>query len=248
VEFHILGPVEVTHSRRSLAVGGARARALLAMLLLNANRVVSADRMADELWPGLGQERAAANLQVRLSELRRALRSVGESERLVTRPPGYLLQVTAEELDALRFEQLAAAGRQALAAGDAVGAVSLLDRALAPWQGPALADLADLPFAQAEAARLEEARLGVLESRVDAKLASGRHHEVHAELERPHAILARFRRPSTPTATASPLPTRFSAKGSSTSSPCPEWSAISTCGGRTPPLAGSSAGSPRSGG
>jgi DNA-binding SARP family transcriptional activator/pimeloyl-ACP methyl ester carboxylesterase len=152
------------------------------MLLLNANRVVPADRIADELWPELGQQRAAANLQVRLSELRRALRSVGEAGRLATRPPGYLLRVTAEELDVLRFEQLAAAGRDALAAGDAAGALGLLDRALALWQGPALAGLDDLPFARAEAARLDEARLGVIETRMDAQLACGRHHDVLAEL------------------------------------------------------------------
>jgi DNA-binding SARP family transcriptional activator/pimeloyl-ACP methyl ester carboxylesterase len=183
VEFHVLGPLEVTHGGRSLAVGGARTRAVLAMLLLNANRVVSADLLADELWPGLSQQRAAANLQVRLSELRRALRTAGEADRLATRSPGYLLRVTAEELDVLRFEQLAAAGRDALTAGDAAGAVGLLDRALALWQGPALADLDDLQFARAEATRLEEARLGVVESRVDAQLASGRHHGMLAELE-----------------------------------------------------------------
>lgn len=183
MEFHILGPLEVTHGGRSLAVGGARTRAVLAMLLLNANRVVSADQLADELWPGLGQHRAAANLQVRLSELRKALRSVGEPDRLATRSPGYLLRVAAEELDVLRFEQLAGAGRDALAAGDAAGAVRLLDRSLALWRGPALADLDDLQFARTEAARLAEARLGALESRVEAQLASGRHREALSELE-----------------------------------------------------------------
>ena len=183
VEFQVLGPVEVTHGGRSLAVGGARTRAVLAMLLLNANRVVPADRIAYELWPELGQERAAANLQVRLSELRRAFRSVRQADRLATRSPGYLLRVTAEELDVLRFEQFTAAGRDALAAGDAAGAARLFDRALALWQGPALADLEDLPFARAEAARLEEARLGVLETRMDAQLACGQHHDVLAELE-----------------------------------------------------------------
>jgi len=166
-----------------VAVGGARSRAVLAMLLLNPNRLVSADRLTDELWPELGQERAAANLQVRLSELRRAFRSVGESERLATRAPGYVLRVGADELDLLRFEQLAAAGREALAAGEAAGAVALLDQSLALWRGPALADLDNLGFASIEAGRLEEARLGVLESRVDAQLHDGRHREVLPELE-----------------------------------------------------------------
>ena len=77
MQFQLLGPLELTHDGRALAVGGARTRAVLAILLLDANRVVAADRLVDELWPEHAQERGAANLQVRLSELRRALRSVG---------------------------------------------------------------------------------------------------------------------------------------------------------------------------
>jgi DNA-binding SARP family transcriptional activator/pimeloyl-ACP methyl ester carboxylesterase/class 3 adenylate cyclase len=183
VEFHVLGPLEVTSGGRPLSVGGTRARAVLAFLLLNANAVVSADRLADELWPGLAPGRAAANLQVRLSELRRALRAAGEEDRLATRAPGYVLRVGPGELDVLRFQQLATSGREALAAGDAAAAVRFLDESLATWRGPALADLGDLPFAAAEQARLEEERLAVLESRVDAQLMCGRHREPIAELE-----------------------------------------------------------------
>jgi DNA-binding SARP family transcriptional activator/pimeloyl-ACP methyl ester carboxylesterase len=177
------------------AAGGARARAVLAMLLLNANRVVSADRLAGEVWPGLEPDRAAANLQVRLTELRRALRAAGEAERLVTRPPGYIFRVTVSELDVSRFEQLAAAGRAALAGGDAAGAARLLDDSLALWRGPALADLGDLPFAGTERARLEGARLDAIESRLDALLACGRHQETLAELENltaKHPLRERF--------------------------------------------------------
>ena len=135
MEFGVLGPLEVTSGGRSLAIGGARTRGVLALLLTNANTVVSADRLADELWPDLSPERAAANLQVRLSELRRTLRSAGEADRLSTCRPGYRLRVTAEELDVLRFERLAAAGRDALAAGEATAAVRLLDESLALWRG-----------------------------------------------------------------------------------------------------------------
>jgi DNA-binding SARP family transcriptional activator len=88
VQFHVLGPLQVTYGGLTVAVGGAGTRAVLAMLLIDANRVVAVDRRVDELWREHGQQRGAANLQVRLSELRRALRSVGEGERLVTRPPG----------------------------------------------------------------------------------------------------------------------------------------------------------------
>ena len=96
VEFRVLGPLEVTAGGQSLQVGGARTRAVLAMLLVHVNQVVSADRLAEELWPDHPAARAAANLQVRLSELRKALRSAGEADRLVTRPPGYLLRAAPD--------------------------------------------------------------------------------------------------------------------------------------------------------
>jgi DNA-binding SARP family transcriptional activator len=163
LQFNVLGSLEVTSGGRPLAVGGARTRAVLAMLLMNANQVVSAGRLADELWPNLTPDRAANNLQVRLSELRKALRSVGEGQRLVTRAPSYLLRATTAELDALRFAELVAAGRAALAAGDAALADERLAEALGLWRGQPLADVDEAPFARAEASRLEEARLAALE-------------------------------------------------------------------------------------
>jgi DNA-binding SARP family transcriptional activator/class 3 adenylate cyclase/alpha-beta hydrolase superfamily lysophospholipase len=153
------------------------------MLVANANRVVSADRLAEELWPEMAPDRAANNLQVRLSELRKALRSAGEEDRLVTRAPGYVLRVGAGDLDALRFDELVAAGRASLAAGDPAVAEERLGEALGLWRGPALADVRDAPFARAEAARLEEARLSALESRLDAQLGRGGGAELVAELE-----------------------------------------------------------------
>ncbi len=123
------------------------------------------------------------NLQVRLTELRRALRTAGEAERLVTRPPGYVIGVSVNELDGLRFEQLAATGRAALAAGDLLAAARLLDDALALWRGASLADLGDLLFAVTGRARLADARLDAVESRVEALLGCGRHQETVAELE-----------------------------------------------------------------
>ena len=156
---------------------------MLAVLLVHANQVVSSDRLIEELWPGHPVGKAADSLQVRLSELRKALRSAGEADRLTTGPPGYLLWVTPGELDALRFEKLAAAGNMALAAGDAVTAASRLDEALGLWRGPALAGMEAVPSVRAEAGRLEEERLAALESRAEALLACGRHRDLIAELE-----------------------------------------------------------------
>ena len=183
MEFHVLGSLAVTCGGRPLAIGGARTRTVLTILLINANSVVSADRIADELWPDLAPDRAANNLQVRLSELRKAFRSVGEGDRLVSQAPGYLLRATPGELDALHFEELVNAGRAALAAGDAAIAEERLSDALGLWRGRALAGVGDAPSVRAEAARLEEERLAALESRLDAQLAGGKDTELIAELE-----------------------------------------------------------------
>ena len=183
VEFGILGPLEIAAGGQPLPVQGARTRAVLAMLLVHANQVVPADRLTAELWAGQPADRAAASLQVRVSQLRKALRAAGEADRLMTRPPGYLIRVTPGELDAPRFEHLARDGETALAAGDGALAARRLDEALGLWRGAALADVDDAPFAQAEARRLEERRLAALESRAEARLACGGHRELIGELE-----------------------------------------------------------------
>jgi len=183
VEFGVLGPLEVTADGQSLAVAGARTRAVLALLLVRANQVVSSDRLVEELWPGQPSDKATDSLQVRLSELRKALRAAGEADRLATRSPGYLLRVEPGELDALRFEQFAAEGDAALASGDAATATQRFDQALGLWRGPALAGFDAVPSARAEAGRLAERRLAALEARAEALLASGRHRDLIAELE-----------------------------------------------------------------
>jgi len=183
VEFRVLGPLEVDVAGGRLAIGGPRTRAVLALLLLSANRLVRADTLADELWPDLAADRATANLQVRLSELRRTLRTAGEEERLETRPPGYVLRVHDDELDIARFERLVAAGRDALMSGDAGSALEALDEALRLWRGEPLADIEAGGLVSAERARLQEQQLSTLETRVDALLACGRHQETIGELE-----------------------------------------------------------------
>jgi len=183
VDFRVLGPLEVTADGRPAKLAGARTRAVLAVLLVHANQVVSSDRLIEELWPGHPPHKAADSLQVRLSELRKALRSAGQAGRLATRPPGYLLQVAPGELDAQRFERLAAEGNGELASGDAAAAAQLLDQALGLWRGPALAGVDAAPSVRAEAGRLEEERLAALESRGEALLACGRHRDLIADLE-----------------------------------------------------------------
>ena len=178
IEFRVLGPLEAVQDGRSIALGGPKQRALLALLLLNANEVVSSDRLIDELWGQEPPETVRTVLQVYVSRLRKEL-----GQALATRPPGYVLRVEPGELDLDRFEELAAQGRRALTAGDAVVASGRLGEALACWRGPALADLAFEPFAQREIARLEEARVACLEGRIEADLALGRNAELVGELE-----------------------------------------------------------------
>ena len=186
IEFRLLGPLEVWRGGRQLAIGGPKPRALLAMLLLHAGEAVSTDRLIDALWGECPPPTAANALQAHVAALRRALEpdraNRGADGVLVTRAPGYLLRVVGGELDVERFERLLAEGRDALPS-DPAAAAGLLREALGLWRGPALADFVFESFAQADAARLEEARLAALEDRLEADLALGRHVEVVPELE-----------------------------------------------------------------
>jgi DNA-binding SARP family transcriptional activator len=152
---------------------------------MHANEVVPTDRLIDELWGDSPPESAANMLQGYISHLRKALepgRGRGEHELLVSRPPGYVLQIRKDQLDAERFERLILEGRQSLADGDAAAAEERFRAALALWRGPALADLAYEPFARADVDRLEELRLTALEDRIDADLRLGRHDFLVGEL------------------------------------------------------------------
>ena len=137
------------------------------MLLLNANEVVSADRLVDELWTGESRADAARALHVAISRLRKALQPgrppAMHDQVLITRPPGYELRLEPGQLDLHRFERIVRKGRAALAEGDAAGASAILTEGLALWRGRPLADLAFENFCQPEIARLEELRLGATE-------------------------------------------------------------------------------------
>ncbi|HKN89098.1 MAG TPA: AfsR/SARP family transcriptional regulator, partial [Acidimicrobiia bacterium] len=185
VEFRLLGNLEVVRGETVVAVGGPKQRALLAILLLHANEVVATERLADKLWGGEPPMSATATLQSHISGLRRALAAGGvdDAALIVTRPPGYGIEVDPGQLDVTRFEAEVARGQQALRAADWARAAGSFRQALALWRGPALADFAYKEFAQAEATRLEEARLRTFEHRVEADLALGRHADVVGELE-----------------------------------------------------------------
>jgi DNA-binding SARP family transcriptional activator len=182
VEFRILGPLEARQGDDVVRVGGARQRALLAILLLHANEVVSVDRLVDELWAEAPPATAAHTVQVHVSNLRKALEAAapGAAGRLETRPPGYRLRTEPGELDLERFEALCARAR---AETEPERAAALLADALALWRGAPLADVAYESFAQPAIGRLEELRLAALEERVDADLACGRHTALVGELQ-----------------------------------------------------------------
>ncbi|HEX6763009.1 MAG TPA: BTAD domain-containing putative transcriptional regulator [Gaiellaceae bacterium] len=183
LEFLILGPLEVRERGEPMSVGGARQRALLALLLLSANRVVSRDRLIEELNPDPTSDTADHALHVQVSRLRKALGTASRDPRVVARPPGYLLRVEPDELDLTLFERRVALGRKLLLEGDPVSAAETLASALALWRGPALAGLEFESFARVDVERLEELRLNALEDRVDADIACGRHADVVPELE-----------------------------------------------------------------
>lgn len=165
MEILILGPVEVLNGGRPVPLPAGKPLALLRILALNRNRVVSTEELIDEIWGEEPPETATKALQGHISQLRKAL----GADRLITKPPGYSLRVDEDELDVERFEQLVRAGRERLAAGDPKAASRELESALALWRGPAPG--------------LEEQRLAALEDRIESDLALSRHAQLVAELE-----------------------------------------------------------------
>ncbi|MFI6820607.1 BTAD domain-containing putative transcriptional regulator [Micromonospora sp. NPDC050187] len=175
--FGILGPVEArTVDGTPLPLGGRQLRALLALLLLDAGRVVGADRLIDGLHGEHPPAGAANALQSQVSRLRRALRATGTTVTVEAHPAGYRLVVDPEDVDVHRATRLDRAGRQALAAGAPARAVALLGEALTFWRGEPLADVTAAPFAAVQVARLTELRLGIVAEYAEATLAAGDPH------------------------------------------------------------------------
>ena len=176
MEFGLLGPLEARGDDDApLALGPRKQRALLALLLLHANRTVARERLLDELWGETPPETAVTSVQVYVSRLRKSL----PDGVLLTRPPGYVVQVEPEAVDLLRFERLVVDARRTSPAR----AAALLREALELWRGAPLAEFGEEPFARVEAPRLEELRLVALEDRIEVDLALGRHGDLVGEVE-----------------------------------------------------------------
>jgi len=179
-EVRLLGPVRATRLGREIALGGPKKRAVLALLLLEAGRVVPAGRLMEELWRGSPPPGAAATLRSYVSRLRAVL---SPDAVLGGSGGGYVITVRADDVDAGRFERLVAAGQAALAADEATAAAGRFAEALALWHGRALADVCEVEALALESARLEELRLAAVEGRIEADIALGRHARVIGELE-----------------------------------------------------------------
>ena len=179
LEFRVLGPLEVVRDGVVVVLSRPKQRALLASLLLRANELVSTERLIEDLWGREPPRTALPALQGLVADLRKAL----GAELIVTRSPGYVLELGSARLDLKGFERLLEDGVRARAAGNPERGARLLGEALGLWRGPALADFRYENFAQAAAARLEELRLAALEERIEADLALGREVELVGELE-----------------------------------------------------------------
>jgi DNA-binding SARP family transcriptional activator len=178
--FGILGPIEVVADDRPLQLGGPRRRSTLALLLLNANRVVSIDELADALYAGRPPVSAVTQVHKQIAELRRVL----GPEAIHTQGSGYVIKVARSQFDLSRFEELTAEAVDAMSRSDAARSATLLKDALALWRGEALGDVRGEESLLSHARRLEELRLTAQERLAEAELALGRHAEVAAELER----------------------------------------------------------------
>src|SRR4051812_8929567 len=183
MQLSILGHVEASVDDQPVTLGGAKQRAVLAMLGLEANRAVTADRLVEGLWGEAPPPSAPKMVQNYVWRLRRTLAADGGTE-ILTRGRAYELRIDRELVDVCRLERLVAEASRASAAGHPASAAR---EALALFRGDPLADVADEPFADQEIRRLEQLRLSAAELAVEADLAAGRHHELVGEIE---ALLA----------------------------------------------------------
>lgn len=182
VDFRLLGPIEVVNASDGIVeIGSMRERAILARLLLQANRVVPVGQLIDAVWDDAPPATARSQVQQCISTLRRKLGRAGGGNLLETDIAGYVIRLPSEAVDAARFDAHVARGRIAISAGRLADATASLRAGLALWRGPACAGL-DSRVIRAAATRLEEDRLATLETCADLELRLGRHREVAGEL------------------------------------------------------------------
>ncbi|GAA2387228.1 SARP family transcriptional regulator [Catellatospora methionotrophica] len=181
MEFRLLGPVSAYAGDEAVPLGGAKPKALLAALLLEHGRVVSAHRLVDVLWGEDPPDTARALVQTYVSTLRRTFARYGAGDLITTAAPGYVIRIEPEALDVEQFTWLLTQGRAAAAAGDSPAAADLLRAADALWQGPALSGL-DATELTAQASRLDELRATAVEERIAAEIAAGQWGDLVAEL------------------------------------------------------------------
>ncbi|ARF76259.1 BTAD domain-containing putative transcriptional regulator [Kitasatospora albolonga] len=189
MEINVLGPLTAMEHGVSVVPTAGKPRQILALLALQADRVVTVPTLMEEIWGEEIPRSAATTLQTYILQLRRKLATAlaGDPHRqakevLVTQHGGYLLQVQPGRVDAQEFTRLAASGRDAHEAGDYRSASALLRQAMELWQGPALVDVRVGSVLELEVLGLEEDRMAALERRIDADLHLGRHREIVPEL------------------------------------------------------------------
>ncbi|GAA4553283.1 BTAD domain-containing putative transcriptional regulator [Pseudonocardia xishanensis] len=172
IEYRLLGSLEAVREGVPVDLGGPKQRAVLAVLALDAGRVVPADAIVEAVWEAGRPPSVTAGLQAYVSNLRRVLRE-GQAAPIVRRPPGYVLDVPADRTDVARFRSGAGAARAAVGARDWKGAVVAADAALALWRGPLLPELADAEWVRVAAAELDERRVECGEDLVTGLLGTG---------------------------------------------------------------------------
>lgn len=184
MRFRVLGPLELWDGMRRMPLGSANQRAVLAMLLLGANRPVSKDHLIDELWKGDPPPSALGTIHSLVYRLRRLFESTSRPDdvALERTPTGYLLRLAESAVDVYEFERACEAGRQALENGDAQTALDELERGLGLWRGDAFAGI-DVTEVRHRAAALDDQRLTATEWRMTAQLELGAHHALLSELE-----------------------------------------------------------------
>jgi len=178
MQVKILGPIAVQNADADLALGGAKQRAVLAMLAVNHGRVVPTEELIEAVWGDELPSNPANTLQYQVAQLRKIVEvDASKPQYVITRSPGYFLDAHTTSVDASRFDGLTIDARTAFENGNTVDAADLIDEALSLWRGPALSDFRYEEFAQGEAVRLDGARLAAEELRIDIALSDGRHDE-----------------------------------------------------------------------